>query len=165
MVRPGRERLTGVVEVDETYWGAEEEGVRGRQTERKALIAVAAEEMGRIRMRRVRNAGAASLMPFVEESVEPASVVRTDGWLGYEPLEKKGYQHCIVFLKGRRGEVLPLRKAISLAQALAAGNAPRGGQPRAPGLLSGRVRVPFQPAQLTQPRQALLPAGATGCGR
>ena len=41
MVRPGRERLAGVVEVDETYWGAEEEGVSGRQTERKALIAVA----------------------------------------------------------------------------------------------------------------------------
>ena len=34
MVRPGRERLAGVVEVDETYWGAEEEGVSGRQTER-----------------------------------------------------------------------------------------------------------------------------------
>ena len=32
-------------------------------------------------------------MPFVEESVEPGSVVHTDGWLGYEPLEKKGYQH------------------------------------------------------------------------
>ena len=29
MVRPGRERLAGVVEVDETYWGAEEEGVSG----------------------------------------------------------------------------------------------------------------------------------------
>ena len=45
MVRPGRERLTGLVD-DETYWGAEEEGVIGRQTERKALIAVAAEERG-----------------------------------------------------------------------------------------------------------------------
>jgi len=122
MVRPGRERLTGVVEVDETYWGAAEEGVRGRQTERKALIAVAAEErgagLGRIRMRRVRNAAAAGLMPFVEESVEPAGVVRTDGWLGYAPLEKKGYQHRIVFLKGRRkqaSELLPLvHKVISL---------------------------------------------------
>ena len=31
-------------------------------------------------------------MPFVEESVEPGSLVHTDGWLGYEPLEKKGYQ-------------------------------------------------------------------------
>ena len=85
MVRPGRERLAGVVEVDETYWGAEEEGVSGRQTERKALIAVAAEErgrgLGRIRMQRVRNASAASLMPFVEESVEPGSVCTpTAGW-------------------------------------------------------------------------------------
>ena len=81
MVRPGRERLTGLVEVDETYWGAEEEGVIGRQTERKALIAVAAEErgtgLGRIRMQRVQNASAASLMPFVEESVEPGSVPTT----------------------------------------------------------------------------------------
>ena len=108
--------------VDETYWGAEEEGVSGRQTERKALIAVAAEErgrgLGRIRMQRVRNASAASLMPFVEESVEPGSVVHTDGWLGYEPLEKKGYQHRIVFLSGRRkqaSELLPrVHQAISL---------------------------------------------------
>ena len=109
-------------QVDETYWGAEEEGVRGRQIERKGLIAVAAEErgsgLGRIRMQRLRNASAASLMPFVEESIEPGSVVRTDGWLGYEPLEKKGYRHHIVFLKGRReqaSELLPLvHKAISL---------------------------------------------------
>ena len=109
MVRPGRERLAGV----SNERGAEEEGVSGRQTERKALIAVAAEErgrgLGRIRQR-VRNASAASLMPFVEESVEPGSVVHTDGWLGYEPLEKKGYQHRIVFLSGRRkqaSELLP----------------------------------------------------------
>ena len=39
MVRPDRDRLSGVVEVDETYWGSEEENVRGRQTENKALIA------------------------------------------------------------------------------------------------------------------------------
>src|SRR5438270_7733969 len=54
MVRPGRDRLTGRVEVDEAYIGGVEEGVRGRQTEKKALIAVAAEEngegIGRIRM-------------------------------------------------------------------------------------------------------------------
>jgi hypothetical protein len=30
MIRPGRDRLTGRVEVDETYWGGLEEGVRGR---------------------------------------------------------------------------------------------------------------------------------------
>ena len=57
-------------------------------------------------------------MPFVEESVEPGSLVHTDGWLGYEPLEKKGYQHRIVFLSGRRkqaSDLLPrVHQAISL---------------------------------------------------
>ena len=44
MVRPGRDRLSGKVEVDETYLGGLEEGVRGRQTDSKALIVVAAQE-------------------------------------------------------------------------------------------------------------------------
>ena len=122
MVRPGRERLSGVVEVDETYWGGPEEGLSGRQTERKALIAVAVEEkgvgMGRIRMRRVADASAASLVPFVQQSVEPRSSVHTDGWLGYEPLAKKGYRHRIVFVSGRgkqASELLPrVHKTISL---------------------------------------------------
>ncbi len=43
MVRPGRERLSGSVEVDETYWGAEEAGVSGRETLEKSLIVIAAE--------------------------------------------------------------------------------------------------------------------------
>src|SRR5208282_2790411 len=38
MVRPGRDRLAGRVEVDETYIGGLEERVRGRQTETKALV-------------------------------------------------------------------------------------------------------------------------------
>src|SRR5271169_1695586 len=97
MVRPGRDRLSGCVEVDETFYGGEEEGVHGRQTERKSLIVIAAQEagagMGRIRMRRIPDASAESLMPFIEEVVEPGCVVHTDGWLGYLPVEKKGYHH------------------------------------------------------------------------
>jgi transposase-like protein len=103
MVRPGRDRLSGRVEADEAFIGGEEEGVRGQQTETKAMIAVAVEEdgrgIGRIRMRRIPDASADSLMPFLEDSVEPGSVVRTDGWLGYVPLKGKGYKHKIVFLK------------------------------------------------------------------
>ena len=34
---------------------------------------------------------AESLVPFVQDSVEPGSVVHTDGWLGYLPLEKNAY--------------------------------------------------------------------------
>jgi hypothetical protein len=48
MVRPGRERLSGIIEVDETYWGTEEKGVIGRFAEDKALIVVAVEEQGKV---------------------------------------------------------------------------------------------------------------------
>jgi transposase-like protein/ribosomal protein L37AE/L43A len=114
MVRPGRDRLSGRVEVDETYLGGLEEGVHGRETEDKALIVVAVQEegkgLGRIRMRRIPDASAESLVPFVEASVEPGAVVHTDGWLGYAPLEGKGYLHKITFLHGQKksaSELLP----------------------------------------------------------
>ena len=93
MVRPGRDRLSGRVEVDEAYVGGVEEGVRGRKTETKALLVVAAQEdgraIGRIRMRRIQDASAASLHPFIEEVIEPGSVIHTDGWEGYPGLEEK----------------------------------------------------------------------------
>ena len=122
MVRPGRERLAGIVEADETYLGGLEEGVRGRQTASKALIAVAAEEdgkgIGRIRMRRIADASAHSLISFVQESVEPGSVVHTDGWLGYEPLQGSGYIHRLTFLRGQQkspSELLPrVHRVVSL---------------------------------------------------
>jgi len=115
MVRPGRERLTGRVQVDETYLGGLEEGVRGRQTFKKALIAVAAEEngkaLGRIRMLRVPDASAISLRSFIIQSVEPGSTIITDGWEGYNGLEAHGYSHELKVLKGSTeptGKVLPL---------------------------------------------------------
>jgi hypothetical protein len=95
MVRPGRDRLHGAVEVDETYWGGEEEGVRGRLTEEKALIAVAAEEdgegIGRVRLHRIADTTKASLHGFIAESIEPGSTVRTDGLPAY--LGLTGYVH------------------------------------------------------------------------
>ena len=56
MVRPGRERLSGHVEVDEAYVGGVEDRVRGRETETKAIVAIAVEienpkGFGRVRMR------------------------------------------------------------------------------------------------------------------
>lgn len=122
MVRSGRDRLSGVVEVDETYLGGLEEGVRGRQTQSKALIVVAAQEegkgIGRIRMHRVRDASAASLHPFVLENVELGSLVHTDGWEGYTGLETKGYRHKVTVLRGRKesaSDLLPrVHRVISL---------------------------------------------------
>lgn len=123
MVRPGRERLRGLVEVDETYLGGLEEGQRGRPSAgKKALIAVAAEEagrgIGRVRLRRIRDASATSLCPFVSDSVELGSQVRTDGWVGYDGIAAMGYRHKVSVIsksKRRADELLPhVHRVVSL---------------------------------------------------
>jgi transposase-like protein len=98
MVRPERDRLNGHVEVDECYVGGEEPDVHGRQTEKKAIVVIAVEVhepkgFGRVRMRQVPDLSAESLTAFVEWAVEPGSHVLTDGWKGYNELEKRGYAH------------------------------------------------------------------------
>ena len=98
MVRPGRERLRGIVEVDESYLGAPEPGKSGRQPGSKTLIVAAVEcvgarQLGRIRLRQVRAASAAPLEAFIADAVEPGVTVRTDDWSGYRGLAAKGYEH------------------------------------------------------------------------
>lgn len=103
MVRPGRDRLSGTIEVDDTYLGGPEEGVRGRQTFKKALIVVATEEngkaIGRIRMLRIPDASAISLRSFIVQSIVPGSTIITDGWEGYTGLEAHGYTHEVRIVK------------------------------------------------------------------
>ena len=104
MVRPSRDLLSGAVEVDETYVGGPEDGKRGRETESKAIVAVAAEKSGRgpgrIRLRRIGDVTADSLLPFVQSAVAPGSVVHTDGWRGYAGLTEAGYQHQVSVISG-----------------------------------------------------------------
>lgn len=99
MVVPGRDHLQGEVEVDETYVGGTEEGVSGRETHEKAIVAVAAEirgrGIGRIRLRVVPDVTAASLEPFVRDAVRPGALIVTDGWVGYGGLRHLGYEHRI----------------------------------------------------------------------
>jgi transposase-like protein len=105
MVRPHRDRLTGRVEVDEAFIGGVHQGRRGRQTETKALVAVAVQieqrRLGRIRLRRIPDASGRTLTAFVRDVVKPGSSVHTDGWLGYEPLRRQGYKRRITFLEGQ----------------------------------------------------------------
>lgn len=99
LVRPGRERLAGRVEVDETYIGGEEAGLAGgRARGKKVLTGIAVEVrepkgIGRCRIAPLADASAASLHTFVTDHVEPGAVVITDGWSGYEGLERHGYIH------------------------------------------------------------------------
>jgi transposase-like protein len=86
------------VEIDESYLGGHEAGVRGRQTEKKAIVAIAVETkeqrgLGRIRLRRVSDVSGASLIPFVQDMVESGATVHTDGWNAYNALANLGYHH------------------------------------------------------------------------
>ena len=81
MVRPGRDRLSGSVEVDETYVGGVEEGVHGRETHKKSIVVIAVEVLspkgfGRVRLRQVPDVSGASLVGFVRDVVQPGSVGR-----------------------------------------------------------------------------------------
>ena len=122
MVRPGRNPLTGRIEVDETYLGGLEEGRHGRGTESKALIVVAVQEAGRgsgrIRMRQIVDASAASLEPFLIESIAPGSVVHTDAWAGYAGVGVKGFKHEVSNIKrsgSKASKLLPrVHRVISL---------------------------------------------------
>lgn len=119
MVRPGREKLSGLVEVDETYVGGQKSGKRGRGAEGKALVMIAVEDknelgFGRIRLRRVEDASGYSLTKFIEDNVEPGSTVRTDGWKGYNGLREKGYEHVVQREMGEVGDdMLPLAHRIA----------------------------------------------------
>lgn len=100
MVRPGQDRLSGKVQVDETFIGGRRSGKRGRGAEGKILVLIIAEEkgkaVGRIRLRIIADASADSLESAIQETVEPDAIVKTDGWRGYNGLKSLGYVHEVV---------------------------------------------------------------------
>jgi transposase-like protein/Zn ribbon nucleic-acid-binding protein len=110
MVRGDRTKLSGTVEVDETYIGGEEHsGSTGRGTGNKVIVAVAAEvncegRLGRVRLRAIPDASKSSLIPFVTDNVETGSEVITDGWPSYSSLGEDGYRHTIHVQKDKLGE-------------------------------------------------------------
>jgi len=129
LVRPGRDRLSGTVEVDETYLGGEEPGLRGgRARGKKVLTGIAVEVkepkgIGRCRMAVLADGSSASLHPFVTGHVEPGATVITDAWMGYHGLAGLGYAHQRRSQRAARargddpGELLPaVHRVASLAK-------------------------------------------------
>jgi hypothetical protein len=161
LVRPGRDRLAGVVEVEETYIGGLKSGLPGGGSPgKKVLVGIAVEVreprgFGRCRMLPLAGASAASLHAFVRDHIEPGARAITDGWQGYRGLEKLGYGHDRRSQRAARAagedssELLargaPGRPAD---QAVAARHPPGIGGQRASRQLPGRVRVPLQPPPL-----------------
>ena len=170
LVRPGRDRLSGTVEVDETFIGGEEAGLSGgRAKGKKLLVGVAVEVRqprgyGRCRMEILPDAPAGSLRPFLTRHVEPGATVITDGWMGYHGIAGPGYARVRRSQRAARargedpGKLLPgVHRVASLAKLLAAGHPPGLDRGQAPAELPERVLLPLQPAPVPQPGAGLLP--------
>jgi transposase-like protein len=103
------------VEVDETYVGGEEPGLRGgRAKGKKVLVAIAIEcrgaGSGRVRVGRIADLSAASLHGFIASHVQPGAVILTDAWLGYSGIDRAGYGHKKVSIRAsskNASELLP----------------------------------------------------------
>ena len=99
VVLPTRSKLTGEVEVDETFIGGVRHGKRGRGAAGKTLVLIAAEirgvRIGRIRLVVIPDATASTLIPAVQSLAEPGSNVVTDGLASYTGLTASGYNHSV----------------------------------------------------------------------
>jgi len=122
MVRANREKLTGVIEVDETFIGGVETGKKeggknktGRGGNEKSIVVVATEclgkQIGRVRFRKIKQANSKYLLEFIEDNIEHGSTIITDGWTGYSPLSNsKNFNHEVKSISGankKAHELLP----------------------------------------------------------
>ena len=107
MIRPGRERLRGLVEVDECFIGRsppnstrdtkKKQKVTEKRKAQRSIVMIAVEikepqGFGRIRLQRVTNKSEKAVLPFVFDAIEPGSVVRTDGSEAYRRMNRRGYR-------------------------------------------------------------------------
>lgn len=98
MVRPGRERLNGDVEADESFFGGVKPGKRGRGAAGKVLVAIAVEQRspkgyGRARMQLIPDATSITLREFLLANVEPGAVVISDSLGSYPAACGEDYRH------------------------------------------------------------------------
>jgi transposase-like protein len=126
MVAPGRSKLSGEIEVDETFIGGPTEGRRGRSPEGKSIVAVAVEKptghaqygFGRVRLRVIPNAQRYSLEAFIRDVCAPGSIIYTDGHSGYRHLGELGYTHVVTAISTSEDPAHVLMPAVHRVSSL-----------------------------------------------
>ena len=111
MVNSARQPLYGDVEIDDTWVGGEQPGIRGsRQLKGRnaAIVLVAVEKRGaasnRIRMAVIPDFKQTTMLAFVQHHVAPGSTVYTDGLKSYAGLQAADVRHI--------GRTQPTRTAL-----------------------------------------------------
>ena len=102
--------LQGVVEVDETVVGGQEEGVKGRKNAKKKLVVIAIEKkkkgVSRFYAQVIDKANAINLGGFMNKTIDKKAIIKTDKWTGYSPL-KKDFENLTQIKSGKKGENFP----------------------------------------------------------
>jgi len=82
----------GVVEVDESYFGAKRiRGKRGRGARGKTAVFGVLKRGNNVYTQIVPDCSKASLQAVIRRKVDVASVINSDGWVGYDGLVDVGY--------------------------------------------------------------------------
>jgi hypothetical protein len=97
MVRPARELLSGVVELDQSFLGGRSHGKPGGASE-KAPITIAVERLasgrlGRVRLDLAEVSNAMDQVEFAAEVIAPGTEIHTDGALVFTRLSDHGFTH------------------------------------------------------------------------
>ena len=157
MVNAAREPLRGEVEVDDTWVGGEQAGLRGsRQLKerRAALVLVAVEKRGqasgRVRMSVIPDFKAATIMPFLTQNVAPGSTIYTDGLKSFSGLSEAGFKHVArnqpLRSELRKGAMSAVPSGDWQPPTVADRHLPWSEQGPTPGLPQ-RIRLSTQPSQ------------------
>ncbi len=104
----GKHPVSGFFEVDETFIGGQETGVRGRKKKKLVVIGIEKHIKGvsRVYARVIDSASAKELGAFIRFHAQKNAKIKTDKWNGYKPL-KKEFKNLTQELTGEKGENFP----------------------------------------------------------
>ena len=85
--------FSGPVEVDESYFGGKRKGKRGRGAAGKVPVFGILERGGKVYTQVINNVKAETLVPIVQQKVQPDSIVYSDTLPSYNALDVSGFHH------------------------------------------------------------------------
>ncbi|WP_135081955.1 IS1595 family transposase [Terasakiella sp. SH-1] len=86
-------RLQGEIEADESYFGGVRKGKRGRGAGGKVAVFGLLKRGGKVYTAIIPNAKTETLLPIIQEKVEPDSIVYTDTFGAYNALDVSDFHH------------------------------------------------------------------------
>jgi transposase len=85
--------FSGEIEVDESYFGGQRKGNRGRGAGGKVPVFGLLKRGGRVYTKIIADASGESLVPIIQSKVIPDSIVYSDAWKGYNALDVSEFKH------------------------------------------------------------------------